>query len=395
METKSPTNSKRKEPRWLKLKVSVANDLDSEEYKIESLRVNSSLTPSAAKLSKDGFEINERGVLMTPPHIRKRSLSFETKRVSSQSCLSIDSCVPSRYEKTATDSLNFETLSIDPIKIQSEEPSDIKLSHFVSFGSRIGKGSTAIVRRCVHVKCESPKVYATKSIQMSEEKKTRQLTNELTTYFRIFSDSNSREVPGILGFYEAFYHDGVAILILEYMNRGTLESMINEYGKIPEKLLCLLAKQILLGLETLHRNNQVHRDIKPGRVFFLFYSCIIENILLNTFGMAKIADFGIVADLYGQSRLYCFEFVGTNKWMSPERILAQPYSFASDIWSFGLVLVKCATGKFAYQSENGILGLIQRITKQDPPKLDESTFSPNLCSFVSKWFVIVSEVPYS
>jgi serine/threonine protein kinase len=115
------------------------------------------------------------------------------------------------------------------------------------------------------------------------------------------------------------------------MDAGSLEGILKIYRskkvvpEIPEVVLAKIAIQILCGLSYLHNNNQFHRDIKPA------------NILLNTKGEVKLTDFGIAKELEHANELSRTN-VGTFAYMSPERILGQPYNTKSDVWSFGIVM---------------------------------------------------------
>jgi serine/threonine protein kinase len=72
-------------------------------------------------------------------------------------------------------------------------------------------------------------------------------------------------------------------------------------------------------------------------------------------------------------------------YMSPERIRAEAYSFESDIWSFGLTLLHCATGTFPYDAKGGVFGLIQTVTNEPVPELPESEFSEEFRDFIKCW----------
>jgi mitogen-activated protein kinase kinase 1 len=97
-----------------------------------------------------------------------------------------------------------------------------------------------------------------------------------------------------------------------------------------------VARQVLTGLSHLHKALRVvHRDIKPS------------NLLLNSAGQLKLTDFGVSGQL-SNSMSKCLSWVGTVTYMSPERIRGDTYSYNTDVWSLGLLLLECATGRFPY-----------------------------------------------
>ena len=107
-----------------------------------------------------------------------------------------------------------------------------------------------------------------------------------------------------------------------------------------------------------------------------------RDIYINV-GEVKVTDFGVSAEL--QSTLaMCGTFVGTFKYMSPERIRNKPYSYASDIWSFGLVLMECATGIYPYTELTNCIEMAQTILECDVPELPTSQFTPELRDFIKQ-----------
>lgn len=96
-------------------------------------------------------------------------------------------------------------------------------------------------------------------------------------------------------------------MIVEYMDGGSLEDLVQAGGCDDEAVLASIASHVLQGLNYLHERQKIHRDIKPG------------NLLMNTKGCVKIADFGVSRNLTGTSDL-SKTFVGTVGYMSPERI---------------------------------------------------------------------------
>jgi len=79
-----------------------------------------------------------------------------------------------------------------------------------------------------------------------------------------------------------------------------------------------------------------------------------------------VTDFGVSTTLQNSIAM-CGTFVGTFKYMSPERIASAPYSYASDVWSSGLVLLECATGRYPYPVDDTCIGMAQTILEAPAP----------------------------
>lgn len=120
------------------------------------------------------------------------------------------------------------------------------------------------------------------------------------------SAKRGKSCPHVLSFYNAFAdpRSGMVNLVIEYMDGGSLQDLVNRGGCSDEDILADIAYQTLKGLKYLHDNNNVHRDIKPA------------NILTSSRGVVKIADFGISKAVDGSAG-YANSFVGTVCYMSP------------------------------------------------------------------------------
>lgn len=127
-------------------------------------------------------------------------------------------------------------------------------------------------------------------------------------------------------------------ILMEYMNCGTLETLLKANGTFSEPQLAHVARQVLNGLNYLHSQKIIHRDIKP------------TNLLVNSDMEVKIADFG-VSKMMCRTLDNCNSYVGTCAYMSPERFDPDTYGgnyngYASDIWSLGLTLMELYMGHF-------------------------------------------------
>ncbi|KAJ8479614.1 hypothetical protein OPV22_023341 [Ensete ventricosum] len=228
----------------------------------------------------------------------------------------------------------------------------------------IGKGSGGIVQLVRHK--WTGQFFALKVIELNIQDSVRkQIAQEL----RI---SLSTQCPCVIVCYQCFYYNGVISIVLEYMDGGSLADFLNSVRTVPEPYLAAICKQVLRGLVYLHHEKRIiHRDLKPS------------NILLNHRGEVKISDFGvsaIIASSSGQRDT----FTGTYNYMSPERIASKRHGYISDIWSFGLVMLECATGKFPYPRCDSFYELLDMIVEQAPPCAPPEQFSEEFCSFISE-----------
>lgn len=152
-------------------------------------------------------------------------------------------------------------------------------------------------------------------------------------------------------------------IVTEFMARGSLYDYLHKQKsglKLP--MLLRVALDVAKGMDYLHQNNIIHRDLKAA------------NLLLDENGVVKVADFG-VARFQSQSGAMTAE-TGTYRWMAPEVISHLPYGHKADVFSFGIVLWELLTGKLPYESMNPVQaaigvrqGLRPKIPDQTPPKL--------------------------
>ena len=144
-----------------------------------------------------------------------------------------------------------------------------------------------------------------------------------------------------------------------------------------EATIKLYAKQLLSGLDYLHENKIIHKDIKGA------------NILVETNGVVKLSDFGCSIFIEKTLTLYLQEnkdngIQGSIPWMAPEVIRQTKYGRKSDIWSFGCTILEMITGKppwFGYNFDNSVAAIMKIGCSNEIPAIPEN-ISTNLKDFL-------------
>ncbi|XP_055629310.1 STE20-like serine/threonine-protein kinase isoform X3 [Toxorhynchites rutilus septentrionalis] len=184
----------------------------------------------------------------------------------------------------------------------------------------------------------------------------------------------------IVELYEAYSIDDKLWMLIEYCDGGALDSIMVELEKpLTEPQIAYVCKHMCAGLNHLHKNKVIHRDLKAG------------NVLLTMDGGVKLADFGVSAK--NKHTLQKHDtFIGTPYWMAPELVLCEtfrdnPYDFKVDIWSLGITLIEFAQME-PPNSEMSPMRVLLKIQKSDPPKLDQpSKWSKSFNEFLAKSLV--------
>ncbi|XP_040057036.2 uncharacterized protein map3k19 isoform X1 [Gasterosteus aculeatus] len=143
----------------------------------------------------------------------------------------------------------------------------------------------------------------------------------------------------IVGFLGTSLYQHVVSIFMEYIPGGSIASILQRFGPLPERVLALYTHQILEGVAYLHLNRVIHRDLKGN------------NVMLMPTGVIKLIDFGCARRLscLNHTASHSADLVksvhGTPYWMAPEVINETGYGRKSDIWSVGCTVFEMATGK--------------------------------------------------
>jgi serine/threonine protein kinase len=234
------------------------------------------------------------------------------------------------------------------IEADGAETSSLRLSELERV-RRLGSGATSHVYLCKHR--ATGELYAVKELTAMADADTRRMAvNEL----RIARAARGEH---LIRFVDAFFDEGKISIALEFADAGSLDDVIRRSKGIPEPQLSIITVQMLHGLLYLHREmHQVHRDLKPA------------NVMLTRRGDVKLSDFGISKQLESTAALAITQ-CGTTMYMSPERLQGESYSYVSDVWSAGLIVLEALIGRAPYPAAKSFMGLLCAICDEEPPQV--------------------------
>ena len=194
---------------------------------------------------------------------------------------------------------------------------------------------------------------------------------EFIKRFEIEAQSAARLThPNIVSIYDVGSEDNLYYIVMELIRGKTLkEIIVEERGPLPWKWSVNVAIQIASALEMAHKNNIIHRDIKP------------HNIIITEDGIAKVTDFGI-AKAVSNSTITAFgTTIGSVHYFSPEHARGGYTDAKSDLYSLGVVMYEMVTGRVPFDADTPVSVALKHMQEEPEEPIE---LNPNLPSAVNR-----------
>src|SRR2546425_1978414 len=160
--------------------------------------------------------------------------------------------------------------------------------------------------------------------------------------------------PNIVQIHDFGEQDNITYIVMEYVEAGTLKDRLKQRASSVSEAVDFMI-QAAEGLNCAHSHGIIHRDVKPA------------NMLVRKDGHLLLSDFGIAKILEGTTNLTRVGTgIGTPQYMSPEQGTGQPVDRRSDIYSLGIVLFHCLTGRVPFTAENPLTITVKHLNEPLP-----------------------------
>jgi hypothetical protein len=180
--------------------------------------------------------------------------------------------------------------------------------------------------------------------------------------------------PNIVTVFAADVARGIPILVLEWMEGGSVQDRLQREGALPWRDATRIVREACLGIAVAHGKDLIHRDLKPS------------NLLLSHDGMVKVGDFGLakILELSTSQLSMKGQPIGTPHFMSPEQCRAEPLDARSDIYSLGATYYTLLVGSPPFSSDQVMAILFAHCSNPVPDPAAKAKIPPLVRSIVMR-----------
>ena len=216
-----------------------------------------------------------------------------------------------------------------------------------TLGDQLGEGGMGRVFRAIDGNGDEAAVKIVKADLARDRIFRRRFDREASIAQRV-------EHPHVVPVIDKGEQDGLPYLAQVFVRGGSLEERILREGKLPLAEAVRICTAVASGLDALHEQGLIHRDVKPA------------NILLGNDGTPYITDFGLAKDRDASVITKTGQALGSMDYMSPEQIRGEEVSAQSDVYGLGCVLFECLAGQPPFFDRKGMRILWAHL-QEDPP----------------------------
>lgn len=221
---------------------------------------------------------------------------------------------------------------------------------------KIGEGGMAVVYKAKDNLLNRNVAVKILKEQFSSDREFVEKFKREATAAASLSDNN------IVNIYDVGSQENVNYIVMECVTGKTLKQIIKEERRIFPDRAVEIAIQITKALKCAHKNNIIHRDIKP------------HNILVTEDGIVKVTDFGIAKASDSVTITNSNKIMGSAHYFSPEQAKGSFLDFRTDIYSLGIVMYEMVTGRVPYDAESPVSIALKHIQEPvvPPNQLNEN-----------------------
>jgi serine/threonine-protein kinase len=223
----------------------------------------------------------------------------------------------------------------------------------------LGKGAMGVVYQGRDPKIG--RVVAIKTMALAQEFEADELADVKARFFREAETAGRLNHPNIVTIFDAGEEHDLAYIAMEFLKGRDLVPYTKPGQLLPLDRVVSIAARVADALDYAHRNNVVHRDVKPANIM---YEPDSDTVKVTDFGIARITD---------SSRTKTGMVLGTPSYMSPEQLAGRRIDGRSDLFSLAVSLYQLACGRLPFDGES-MAQLMFRIANEEPPAITD--FNP-------------------
>ncbi len=234
--------------------------------------------------------------------------------------------------------------------------------------SRIGRGPLVGVYEAVHPQGQAVAIKVLPAARAADPLVLARFQREARLALRLHH-------PNVLRTFQAGEHQGTHYLVMELLQGDTLKDVLLQRGRLPPVEAIRLIYQALLGLQHIHEQGMVHRDLEPANLMLVSAAAGQTDTTLNS--TVKILDIGLGRALFDEGSgaagavnlTTCGDQLGTPLYCAPEQSAdARQADIRSDIYSLGCVLYHALVGAPPFE-DRGLVRLVLSHANEPPPRL--------------------------